>query len=152
MKKLFFLLAVAFSLSTQAQSTKGFDKFWEKFQPLLVAKKYAVLSAHVQFPLKGYGSLDGAKVLTYTKANFGKALTAFLNIDDANHNPDNKTDANGDYITIKKSEVLGLYASWSLIPDNAKYVSGTSARVDDLEFKFVGGKWKLSGFYDGRTD
>jgi hypothetical protein len=152
MKKLLFIATILFSLQANAQSTKGFDKFWAKFQPLLIAKKYTALAAHVQFPLKGLGVLDDIKPKTYTKVNYGKALTAFLNLDDANHNDNNATDDNGDYITMKKSDVLAAYATYELIPGKWKSVSGNTARVDDLEFKYIGGKWKFTSFYDGRTE
>lgn len=147
MKKLLFVATLFFSLQVAAQSEKGFDKFWAKFQPLLIAKNYTALAAHVQFPLKSNGVLDGIKPKTYTKATFGKALTAFLNLDDAN-----STDANGNYITKKKSEVLAAYSDWEIIPGMWKSQYGNTTRVDDLEFKLIGGKWKLVLFYDGRTE
>jgi hypothetical protein len=146
MKKIiFFALVFIVSTSSQAQNLASFERFWRTFQPLLVNKNYKALARHINFPLKSYGVLDGMKVLTYSATNFGRAIDKFLALDDVNHN-----DANGNMITQSKLTILRNYG---VLPEKERSNFSTKyTRIDDLEFKFIKGKWLLIAFYDGRTE
>jgi hypothetical protein len=138
MKKIAILLILVGSFTAgKAQSKASLEKFWSTFQPLLVAKKFKALEAHTQFPLTSRGVLDDIKELKISKAKFAEAMGNFLAMDDPNLN------------TIK----IETYKKWTKLPSgNETSISGTWARINDMEFKFVKGKWMLTLIYDGRTE
>jgi hypothetical protein len=138
MKKIMMLFLLVGSFTAgKAQSKASLEKFWSSFQPLLVAKKFKALEAHTQFPLTSRGVLDDIKELKISKAKFAEAMGNFLAIDDPNLN-DTK---------------MNTYKQWTKLPTgNEVSLSGNWARINDMEFKFVKGKWILTLIYDGRTE
>jgi len=135
-----FLLVQIIAFSAKSQTVASFEKFWSKFQPALAAKNYTKLSQYTLFPLTCKGELDQDKVIKIDKSKFASKFAKFLSLEKMN------IDGSGQ---VKYAYLKEMIA----IPENEKknFVSGW-IRIDDMEFVWKKGHWRMSLIYDGHTD
>jgi hypothetical protein len=141
------LLVVVFTLTitSTAQSKASLETFWNKFRPLLIENKFKALAAHVKFPLNSKGVFDGMKVIKITKTTFASAMTKFLNLEHMD-----TEEGTSDLVITKHSSYYAKITD--LNDEKITSISGKWARIGDLEFSYIGNKWMLTTFYDGRTE
>lgn len=144
MKRIITITALFISFVSFAQNReRSFDTFWPSFRTAVLAYDVQALDQLVSYPLTVKGTMDSDpikkinsdKIIATLKIYFSKNAM----IDDADLTETNLAQIKR-YVTLPQS----IYKHFSM--------ADVVISVGDLDFKKIGGKWRLSIIYISSID
>jgi hypothetical protein len=125
------------SITNTSDSThKDFILFWGKFRTAVINNDSAQLILLSDFPIQTRGPLDNDPVIEYSRQKFTFVFNAFLNQFSGEWSGKDNDSGKTEFDVIK---------NWGI--PNRKDIMAEQARIGDMIFFKIDGKWKLSFLY-----
>ncbi len=118
-------------------SDPAFDKFWAQFRIFCLNGKYKELIGFVDLPLTTRGPMDYHPKIKFKKNDFPKVFSLFL------------LQPTGMGINLEETILDDIQENEKIYFSDTKcpIIHGDWARVNDMGFKKINSKWKLSFLY-----